>query len=142
MSHLFSRVLETQAVQAIQFKFDRDGDRLLSKPVQFDQLLDALEDYLELDWIYEQHSTDGTNEAAFADADLVPEALVVSATSGLPHLQTLAGRGGLNALREELTRPEKANPPNLQSLTGALCGFAQPFQLKPMPMLLEKYLTM
>ncbi len=122
-----------------QRSLDAGGDRFLSKPVQFDQLLDALEDYLELDWIYEQNFTNG-DEGLSEDAGEASEVLVAPATAELLHLQKLARSGLLNDLLDELDRLEKADP-HLRTFTSILRGFAQKFQLKQMKALLEEHLT-
>ncbi|WP_256874520.1 hybrid sensor histidine kinase/response regulator [Nostoc sp. C057] len=71
------------------------GNAFLSKPIQVDELLHQLEQYLNLVWIYKQSQTDGekAKEATTATTQLTSPSPQV-----LQELTTLASKGNFNAI--------------------------------------------
>jgi hypothetical protein len=67
----------------------------LSKPIQVDELLHQLEQYLNLVWIYKQSQPDGekAKEGTTATAQLIPPSPQV-----LQELVTLASKGNFNGI--------------------------------------------
>jgi hypothetical protein len=71
------------------------GNAFLSKPIQVDELLHQLEQYLNLVWIYKQSQPDGekAKEATTATTQLTSPSPQV-----LQELTTLASKGNFNAI--------------------------------------------
>lgn len=114
-----------------QHSLDAGGDLFLAKPVQFEQLLDGLEQYLNVTWIYK----DVEEAIAPIFAEVLNEDCVLPSVESLQRLQKLARSGLLQRLSKELDSFREEQ--ELQLFVQALQVLIKEFKLKE----IKDYLT-
>ncbi len=117
-----------------QRSLDAGGNFFLSKPVQFPELLDALETYLHLEWIYEPRAISQSAPLPVSAEMLVPQ------IEDLQHLQKLLRSGLINKFIKELDNLNQQDS-NFQPFTEHLRVLAQGFRLKQMKTFIDGYLA-
>lgn len=74
------------------------GNAFLTKPIQVDELLHQLEQYLNLVWIYKQSQSDGEKPKEATTANSQSAQLTPPSPQVLQELVTLASKGNFNAI--------------------------------------------
>ncbi|MFN6487103.1 MULTISPECIES: hybrid sensor histidine kinase/response regulator [unclassified Nostoc] len=87
-------VFETDKHRSLQ----AGGNAFLTKPIQVDELLEQLEQYLNLVWIYKQSETDKEKAQEAITADSQSAQLTYPSPQILQELVTLASKGNFNAI--------------------------------------------
>jgi len=125
-------VLEPERVQSME----AGCDDFLPKPVSVEKLLDKLQQYLQLEWIYQGQSPSAT---IAPEADLDLGALVVPPVEILVQLHELA-QGGLFFDIEELIAQLEGQDRRFQPFARQVMQFAEEFEGEQLQELIEKYL--
>ncbi len=114
------------------------GDDFLSKPVQATELLEKLEAYLELEWIYE---TKETESITLIDSDqAVGSEIVPPSTEKLIQLYDLAMKGRIKALQEQATQLQQDDHTFIP-FAQEIHQFARSFQIEKIQTFIKYYLN-
>lgn len=113
------------------------ADGVLSKPVQIDELLDKLEDYLHIEWIYENQEIEHFNfiESTESREQKIPE------TMQLKSLHYAAKIGDIEAIKLELDRIRELDS-SYEAFVMELEDLAANFDVESIEELLQKILLM
>jgi signal transduction histidine kinase/DNA-binding NarL/FixJ family response regulator len=117
---------------------DAGADEFIPKPVQANNLLDALEKLLKLEWTYEEKLQERKNGSNFEGKSNTPQ-IVPPSLEDLTLLHELSRKGLVNNLLLELDRIENLNSdfvPFIQQLR----SLAKSFKLKQVRVYVEQYL--
>ncbi|MBR8835576.1 MAG: CHASE2 domain-containing protein [Stigonema ocellatum SAG 48.90 = DSM 106950] len=83
------------------------GNEFLPKPLEMDDLLKYLQNYLQLDWIYAEESHETTDAENKKSQDNNPELIVAPPITELDQLFDLAMRGNLKGIQTKLNEIEE-----------------------------------
>ncbi|MDJ0733309.1 MAG: CHASE2 domain-containing protein [Nostocaceae cyanobacterium] len=104
------------------------GNYFLPKPLQIEKLLEVIQKYLELEWIYEEvkdeDSTSDNSSPSSASTELIPPP-----TAELDNLFDLAMRGNIVAIKKLLDKIEQADD-KYKAFTIEVRKMTDDFQLK------------
>jgi signal transduction histidine kinase/CheY-like chemotaxis protein len=122
----------------IQKTLDAGGDGFIAKPVQTIDLLEKLQKYLNLQWIYEQNSE---------EKNVDPEALEIGEKKPIEpppsevvsKLYELALKGRIKALQSELEQLTE-NHPEISSFAEEIYQLAQGFQIEKIQIFLQDFI--
>jgi signal transduction histidine kinase/CheY-like chemotaxis protein len=120
-----------------QKSLDAGANEFLPKPVQAENLFEALRIHLNVEWIYE---TQNTEEQAATPSQNAAAAIIPPATEDLMLLYDLSRKGLINHLLKEIDRLEHTNN-TLIPFTQQLRQLAKTFQLKQIRTILEQHLS-
>ncbi|MEM9002422.1 MAG: response regulator [Cyanobacteria bacterium P01_F01_bin.86] len=113
------------------------ADHFLSKPLQFDQLLSALQQHLRLEWVYEQAPETTSSQQA---PDCLPSSEVIPpANEALQQMLTLLIEGdiqGVTQFAQQLLESDKTLDPFIQQTL----ELSKSFQITQLKVFIEKYL--
>ena len=112
-------------------------DSFLSKPIEEQKLLDLLEKYLQLTWIYDH--VPQSNVSSLRAAETTPKTLVAPPPEEIAILYELAMLGSMKKIRERAIYLEELDEKYLPIAT-KLKNLAQGFQEKAILNLIEQYL--
>lgn len=111
---------------------DAGGNDFLPKPVQAETLLELLQKYLQLDWIYDTNNTKKQNVEVAADEIQPPE------TEILQQLWELAQDGELDGIIEIA---EQLQDTNTAAFTQELTSLAEACEIQQLRTFIQHYLT-
>ena len=118
------------------------ADEFLPKPISADTLLEMLQSFLHLEWIYEEDEetkpgdADNSSElAGSTSGELIPPAADI-----LARLHNLAKKGDLDAILTEANQLEKLGE-KYSLFTRELRQLAEGFQVKQLQIFIQKYFT-
>ena len=114
-------------------------DSFLSKPVDELKLLALLQEYLQLDWIYE-HLEESALEPAMSNESAAEQSLVAPPPEELEILYELAMLGSMKKIRERASHLEELDE-QYAPLAAKLKDLARGFQEKAIINLIEQYLA-
>ncbi|MDB9518536.1 CHASE2 domain-containing protein [Roseofilum reptotaenium CS-1145] len=130
-------ISSVRAFASDQDQFLQSGaNDILSKPVQIDELLDKLEHYLQLEWIYETHDTE-TEVHNSADCTMITEQKTPESTE-LKQLHYAAKIGDIEGIKVELDRIRELDS-SYQSFIKNLEEMAANFDVESIEDILQKY---
>ncbi|MEM7533971.1 MAG: ATP-binding protein [Chloroflexota bacterium] len=112
-------VLEADQVRSVAV----GCDDFLPKPVDFAQLLDCLQRYLDLTWVYAEPPQDVVPEEDGRDHDDVATSLVYPPQDALEELNQLANMGDMDGVRTQATAL-MAEEPAYRAFGEQLCALA------------------
>jgi signal transduction histidine kinase/DNA-binding NarL/FixJ family response regulator len=115
-----------------QKSIDAGANEFLPKPIQAESLLDALQQHLNLEWIYEERQP--AKKPIVASAKLTPPSV-----EDLTVLHDLSRRGLINPLLAEIERIENLDS-QFVPFTQQVRQYAESFQIKQIRTLIEQYL--
>lgn len=127
-------VLEPERVQSLE----AGCDDFLPKPVEVEKLLDKLQQYLQLEWIYQQPEEVETI-APESQADIDPDNLVMPPVEILVQLHQLA-QGGLFFDIEELIAQLEGQDRRFEPFARQVMQFAEEFEGEQLEEFLKQYL--
>ncbi len=126
---------------ASAFEIDRHkslaagSNDFLPKPVQADILLEFIQKYLQLDWIYDQNQdSSSSNQGKTAPDKILPPAIEV-----LQQMRELAELGDLDSVIEIAQQIQTTHPEHF-AFTEELIRLAESFQTKPLRAFIQKHL--
>jgi CheY-like chemotaxis protein len=119
-----------------QKSLDAGANEFLPKPIQADSLLAALQQLLQLEWIYEESPVE-RQEKTLEQIDLAE--IIPLSGEDLALLYDLTRKGLVNNLLDEIERIEKMDDKFIP-FTRKLRQFASGFQLRQMKTFIEQYL--
>ncbi len=117
-----------------QKSLDAGGDCFISKPIQLQELLKALQAALKLEWVYETNKQ--KKNQAEADKSCDQSSIILPSIDSLQSLQKLALSGLIKAFCNELDEIDKVSP-ECRGFTQAHRALAGNFQLKDIQEALE-----
>jgi signal transduction histidine kinase/CheY-like chemotaxis protein len=126
---------------ASAFEIDRHkslaagSNDFLPKPVQADILLEFIQKYLQLDWIYDQSQDSSSNK----QGKIAPDKILPPAIEVLQQMRELAELGDLDSV-VEIAQQIQATHPEHFAFTEELIRLAESFQTKPLRAFIQKYL--
>ena len=99
------------------------GNGFLPKPLQADELFSALQEHLDLEWIYEERQSDRSTEASTSEDIVAPKKEI------LQQLSILAADGDIYGLSDEASRLAQEQP-KLARFYNELIALADTFEIK------------
>ncbi|WP_237651561.1 ATP-binding protein [Beggiatoa leptomitoformis] len=111
-------------------------NRFITKPIQQEELLSALQQLLNLTWIYASDATKGSMQYESDNEILIP----YLPTSQLDILYDLAMMGDINGINKQLERIDK-NDPQVSIFIEKIKGLTNNFQVEEICHLLAPYLN-
>ncbi len=126
---------------ASAFEIDRHkslaagSNDFLPKPVQADILLEFIQKYLQLDWIYDQNQDSSSNN----QGKIAPDKILPPAIEVLQQMRELAELGDLDSVIE-IAQQIQATHTEHFAFTEELIRLAESFQTKPLRAFIQKYL--
>ena len=140
-SHPQLQAMPVLVSSASVFEIDRHkslaagGNDFLPKPVQADILLELIQKYLQLDWIYDQNQDSSANiKGKIAIDQILPPAIEV-----LQQIRELAELGDLDSIVEIAQQIQITHTEHF-AFTQELIRLAESFQTKPLRAFIEQYL--
>jgi signal transduction histidine kinase/CheY-like chemotaxis protein len=134
-----------------QRSLEQGGDAFLPKPVQAADLLEKLQEYLGLEWIYEQTeevsiainpaSTKQRSDQALGSSLSPAGDIVPPSVEELQQLYDLALKGRIKALQEHAAQLEQGDR-NLAPFAQEIYQLAQGFQIEKIQSFIKQYLTL
>lgn len=118
-----------------QEAIDAGANLFLPKPIQADQLLRTLEEWLHLEWIYEQVA----RESIASQVDNQPNKTIPPSLEVLQQLSALMQEGDIQSVIE-VAEALPASDPTLAPFAHEIRELANTFQLKRLHALIEQYL--
>ncbi|MGB3402008.1 MAG: ATP-binding protein [Microcoleaceae cyanobacterium] len=112
-------------------------DGFLAKPVNEQQLLAAIQQYLKLEWIYEQNSDSVSLPSSSKHSDATE--WVIPARNELEKLYELAMFGSMRKIKDQVAYLEELNP-ELIPFLNQIKEYTQNFQVEEIVEYVEKYL--
>lgn len=106
------------------------GNEFLPKPVQMDDLLKLLQNYLQLEWIYEEDSSQTKDVVNTQSQDQNLQLMIAPPAAELDKLFDLAMRGNIKGIQMALNELEESNH-NFVVFATKIRQLAENFQLKP-----------
>jgi len=132
-------ISSVRAFAADRAKFLESGaDDILSKPVQIDELLNKLEHYLQLEWIYEKPNTEGSNFIENTQSATNTEPKIPEPTELKP-LHYAAKIGDIEEIKLQLNRLRELDSRH-ENFVIKLEDLAANFDVETIEDLLHKYL--
>lgn len=131
------------AISASVFEQDRQDCLLagcnifIAKPVQIDELLEKLQEYLELEWVYENEGTDCVD----VKEDLLEQSLVAPPIERLQELYKLAMIGDVEGITELATELEEQDS-QFAAFTAELQRLSNGFEVGKIQELISRYLDL
>ncbi|WP_086767602.1 hybrid sensor histidine kinase/response regulator [Nostoc sp. 106C] len=113
-----------------QRSLDAGSDDFLPKPVQASELFEKLQNYLNLEWIYEETLT---------SLPMTKE-IVLPPIEELQQLYELALKGRIKAIQNQLSKLEQKDRMFIQ-FTQKIQALAQSFQIEEIQAVIEKYIN-
>lgn len=107
-------------------------DRFLPKPIQLSELLDILQDYLQLKWIYETPTTQTVANAS-------PENMIVPSATELSTLYEAAQIGHIERIKQEVSRLQQLDS-RYQVFITKVMTLADEFEDEEIVRLLKTYI--
>ena len=110
------------------------GNDFIPKPVQADELFSALQQHLNLEWIYEEDSKDRSREAEDLElGDITPPG-----RENLQQLSQLAADGDIYGIADEAGRLAKEQP-ELANFCDALIALADTFEISSIQAFIHQF---
>jgi signal transduction histidine kinase/FixJ family two-component response regulator len=131
------------AISASVFKTDRQNclqsgySDFLAKPIQNQELLDKIQRYLNLSWVYEQPAT-GANSTAALPVAANPQEMVVPPPQELIALYKAAQGGDVEVVEMEVIRLKQLSPEYTPFITRVL-ELSEDFEYRSIVKLLDRY---
>ena len=111
------------------------SNEFLPKPVQADILLEFIQKYLQLDWIYDQNQDSISNK----QGKITPDKMLPPAIEVLQKIRELAELGDLDSVVEIAQQIQTTHTEHF-AFTEELIRLAEGFQTKPLRAFIQKYL--
>jgi signal transduction histidine kinase/DNA-binding NarL/FixJ family response regulator len=111
------------------------GNDFLPKPVQADILLEFIQKYLQLDWIYDQNQDSSSNN----QGKIAPDKILPPAIEVLQKIREIAELGDLDSIVEIAQQIQTTHTEHF-AFTEELIRLAEGFQTKPLRAFIQKYL--
>jgi signal transduction histidine kinase/CheY-like chemotaxis protein len=112
------------------------GNDFLPKPVQADILLELIQKYLQLDWIYDQNQDSSAN----SKGKIAPDRILPPAIEVLQQIRELAELGDLDSVVEIAHQIQTTDTEHF-AFAQELIRLAESFQTKPLRAFIEQYLA-
>lgn len=120
-------IFESNQQEAI----DAGANIFLPKPVQADQLLQAIQKHLKLEWVYQESDTDSRNAS---------DAIVPPSQEVLEQLLELVRDGDIQGIKE-VVKERLESDETFAAFGGELLQLANSFQLKGLETFIQNYLA-
>lgn len=111
------------------------GNDFLPKPVQADILLELIQKYLQLDWIYNENLDSKVN----SKGKIAPDQILPPAIEVLQQIRELAKLGDLDGIVEIAQQIQTTNSEHF-AFAQELINLAESFQTKPLRAFIQKYI--
>jgi chemotaxis methyl-accepting protein methylase/signal transduction histidine kinase/chemotaxis response regulator CheB len=126
--------------------FPAGCNAFLSKPVRFEQLLELLKAHLQLEWVYQQNSTQnssnyGTITSKESTFYSLPNPIVAPPSQDLAVLLELAMQGDIRAILQETTRLEVTDILYIP-FAGEIRKFAECLQVNQLQQFIRGFITL
>jgi signal transduction histidine kinase/DNA-binding NarL/FixJ family response regulator len=141
-SHPKLQAMPILVSSASVFEIDRHkslaagGNEFLPKPVQADILLELIQKYLQLDWIYDQNQDSSAN----SKEKTAPDRILPPTIEVLQQIKELAKLGDLDSIVEIAQQIQITNAEHF-AFCQELIRLAESFQTKPLRAFIEQYLA-
>ncbi|NEO87130.1 MAG: response regulator [Spirulina sp. SIO3F2] len=122
-------IFESNQQEAI----DAGANVFLPKPVQADQLLSAIQEYLQLEWVYEEHATTDSQESS-------TEAIVPPSQEVLEQLLNLLQDGDIQRMKE-VVKEHLESDKTFAAFGGEILQLANGFRLKKLTEFIQDHLS-
>ena len=131
-----------------QYKsYNAGANAFLPKPIQAEQIIELLNKYLQLDWIYEEYHKKAdispSKQIAISQSEQVgsqEEPMVLPSLDILEYLYQLAKKGDVYKIIEEASKINEINA-DFMPFTERLIELASTFQLKPIQEFIKQYIV-
>jgi signal transduction histidine kinase/CheY-like chemotaxis protein len=140
-SHSKLQAMPVLVSSASVFEIDRHkslaagGNDFLPKPVQADILLELIQKYLQLDWIYDQNQDSSAN----SKGKIAPDEILPPAIEVLQQMRELAELGDLDSVVEIAQQIQTTNTEHF-AFAQELMRLAESFQTKSLRAFIQQYL--
>jgi signal transduction histidine kinase/CheY-like chemotaxis protein len=111
------------------------GNDFLPKPVQADILLELIQKYLQLDWIYNENQDSKVN----SKGKIVPDQILAPEIEVLQQIRELAKLGDLDGVVEIAQQIQTTNSEHF-AFAQELINLAESFQTKPLRAFIQQYI--
>ncbi|WP_236505472.1 hybrid sensor histidine kinase/response regulator [Tychonema sp. BBK16] len=111
------------------------GNDFLPKPIQADILLELIQKYLQLDWIYNENQ----HSKVSSKGKIAPDQILPPAIEVLQQIRELAKLGDLDGIAEIAQQIQTTNSEHF-AFAQELINLAESFQTKPLRAFIQKYI--
>ena len=118
-----------------QYAIDTGADVFLPKPIQTEQLLQILQQYLKLEWVYEEQAKVSVEVTEVVDSNVV----IPPSKEVLQQLLTLVEDGDIQSLVETVEELQKSQATST-AFAQEILQLANSFQLQRLQTFIEEYL--